>query len=227
MNSARLLVINILIFLLLIGGGAAAWYFLNQSQNYLSTDNAKVVGQQITIAATTAGQLTDWTGEVGKTYQAGDRIGTIQAGGGTSAVAAVPSAPSGSPRVDLTLPTSATVVQQNAVKNSFVAPGTPLAYAYDLDHLWVTANIGETNINDVKTGQTVDVYVDAYPGTTLTGKVDSIGLATSGTFSMLPTSNATGNYTKVEQVIPVKISLDGYRGLRLMPGMNATVRIHK
>jgi multidrug resistance efflux pump len=75
--------------------------------------------------------------------------------------------------------------------------------------------------------QTVDVYVDSFPGTALTGKVDQIGLATAGTFSLLPTSNTTGNYTKVTQVIPIKISLDGYRGLGLVPGMSVSIRIHK
>lgn len=225
-NFRRILLVNILILVLLVGGGFAAWYFLNQQANYLSTDNAKIDGQQVTISAPAAGQLTDWVGEIGKSFQAGDRVGSILTAP-QAAEAANARAAAAPVKVDITMPISATIVQQNVVKNSFVAPGLPLAHAFDLDHLWVSANIKETNINDVKPGQDVDVYVDAYPDTTLSGKVDKIALATASTFSLLPSTNNTGNYTKVTQVIPVTIRLDGYKGLRLMPGMSVTIRIHK
>ncbi|WP_027416588.1 HlyD family secretion protein [Aneurinibacillus terranovensis] len=208
MNNVRVVLVNIITLIILIGGGIAAFYYYNQLQNYISTDNARVDGQQITIAPATGGQLTEWNGRVGKSYSAGDRVGTV---GGTA----------------LTFPVNGTIVQQNAVPNTFVAPGTPLARAYDLNNLFITANVNETDINDVKVGQTVDVYVDAFPGTTLTGKVATKGLATAATFSLLPASNTTGNYTKVTQVIPVTISIDSYNGLALVPGMNASVRIHR
>jgi multidrug resistance efflux pump len=120
-----------------------------------------------------------------------------------------------------------TVVQQNAVTNSFVAPGVSLARGYDLGNLWVTANIEETKIEDIKVGQDVDIYVDAYPDRKFTGKVEKLGFATANTFSLLPSSNNTGNYTKVTQVIPITISIDNYNGAELVPGMNVTVRIHK
>lgn len=71
------------------------------------------------------------------------------------------------------------------------------------------------------------MYVDAYPDTTLTGKVEQVGLTTANTFSMLPSSNATANYTKVTQVVPVKISLDSAPSKNVVPGMNAEVKIHK
>ncbi|BCJ87816.1 HlyD family secretion protein [Effusibacillus dendaii] len=223
MNSARVLVVNILVLVLLIAGGVAAFYFYIQSANYVSTDNARIDGQQVTIYATAGGQLTDWNGDIGKRYNAGDRVGTISAGAPAAAAGGVARVLSA---VDLIFPINATIVQQTAVRNAFVAPGTPLARAYDMDHLWVTANVNETNINDVKTGQAVDVYVDAFPGTTLTGRVDKIGLSTASNFSMLPASNTTANYTKVTQVIPVTVRLDGYKGLNIVPGMSASVRIH-
>lgn len=112
------------------------------------------------------------------------------------------------------------------MKNTITAAGTRLAVSYNLDDLWVTANIEETDIDDVKVGQDVDVTVDAYPNMTLNGKVEQIGLATAGTFSLLPSNNTSGNYTKETQVIPVKISIENYAE-KLVPGMNATVRIHK
>jgi multidrug resistance efflux pump len=216
----KVVIINILVLLILIGGGGAAAYYYNQSVNYVSTDNARVDGQPVTIAATTTGQLTDWLGDVGKTFRAGDRVASLQPAGAAAA------AGTAAPRVDITFPVSGTIVQQSAVANSFVAAGTALARAYDFDHLWVTANIDETRINDIKQGQTVDVYIDAFPGTTLAGHVDKIGLATAATFSLLPSSNTNANYTKVTQVIPVTVALDGYKGLAIVPGMNVFVRVH-
>jgi multidrug resistance efflux pump len=95
-----------------------------------------------------------------------------------------------------------------------------------MNNLFVTANIDETKIQDVRVGDTVDVYVDAFPGTNLTGSVQSIGLATASTFSLIPSTNTNANFTKVKQVIPVTIKLTNIPG-GLVPGMNVSVRIHK
>lgn len=212
MKSSNLVIINVIVILLIVAGGGAAIYYYNQSINYITTDNAKVDGQAVAIAATESGALSSWNGSVGQTFRSGQTIGTVRSDRGT---------------VNINIPATGTIVQQNVVVNSIVGAGVTLARAYDLDNLWVTANIKETQINDIKVNQSVDVYVDAYSGTTLTGKISEIGLATAGTFSLLPTSNTTGNYTKVTQVIPISIKLDGYKGLTLAPGMSATVRIHK
>jgi multidrug resistance efflux pump len=210
----KIVIINILVLLVLIGGAGAAAYYYNQSVNYVTTDNAKVDGPSAAIAAPASGQLTEWFGDVGKAFRSGDRIATIQP------------AAAGSSRIDVSVPVDVTIVQQSAVPNSFVAAGTVLARGYDFNRLWVTANIDETRINDIKQGQNVDVYIDAFPGTTLTGHIDKIGLATASTFSLLPATNANANYTKVTQVIPVTVALDGYKGLGIVPGMNASVRVH-
>lgn len=219
MSTRRLLILNIVILIILVGGGFAAYSFYNRTVNYLSTDNAQISGQQVSIVAPANGKLTDWTGKEGDHFNKDQQVGTILSAGAT------PAAPPTS--IPVTFPSNGTIVQNNAVKNSFVAAGTPLAVVYDLDHLWVTANIEETSIDSVAVNQDVDVYVDSFPNTALKGKVQQIGLATSSTFSLLPSSNNTGNYTKVTQVIPVKISIDDYKGLQLVPGMNVTVRIHK
>jgi multidrug resistance efflux pump len=217
MNTKRLVLMNIIILLVLVGGGFGSYAYYNKTVNYLTTDNAQIAGQQVTIAATANGKLTDWKGTVGSHFSKNATAGTIETTGAD-----------GKPvNVNVTLPTAGTVVQNNAVQDSFVAAGTPLAQAYDLNHLWVTANIEETSIDEVAVGQDVDIYVDAFPNSTLKGKVQQIGLATTGTFSLLPSSNTTGNYTKVTQVIPVKVSIDDNKGLAIVPGMNVTVRVHK
>ncbi|WP_424767092.1 efflux RND transporter periplasmic adaptor subunit [Paenibacillus sp. sgz302251] len=212
MKSSRLVIINIIVILLIVAGGAAAAYYYNQSVNYITTDNAKVDGQLVAVAAPAPGELTSWTGKVGRAYSSGQTIGTVRTDKGV---------------VNITMPAAGTIVQQSAVVHSVAGAGMTLARAFDLDNLWVTANIKETKINDVKLDQTVDIHVDAFPGTVLSGKVSQIGLATAGTFSLLPTTNTTGNYTKVTQVIPINITVDGYRGLGLVPGMSVRIRIYK
>lgn len=217
MSTRRLLIINIVILIILVGGGFAAYSYYNRTVNYLTTDNAQIAGQQVTIAATANGKLVDWKGNVGDHFVKDDTIGTIA---GVDA--------EGKPtQTNIKLPNDGTVVQTNAVQDSFVASGTSLAQVYDLDKLWVTANIEETNIDQITENQDVDIYVDAFPNTTLKGKVEKIGLATTGTFSLLPSTNSNSNYTKVTQTIPVKVSIDDNKGLEIVPGMNVTVRIHK
>ncbi|TXK86092.1 HlyD family secretion protein [Paenibacillus sp. N3.4] len=211
-GTVKMIVLNIVLLIVLVGGAALGYYFYNRSINYLSTNNAQVTGEQIIVASSVAGKLTDWYGEIGKKYTQGERIGTVLTSTGT---------------VEVTAPKSGTIVQQSAVVNAVVSPGSPLAYLYDFDRLWVSANVKETDLNDVKIGQAVDIYIDAFPGTTLNGRVEKMGLTTAGTFSLMPASNTNGNYTKVTQVIPVTISLEGNRGLGIIPGMSVTARIHK
>ncbi|AFM42140.1 multidrug resistance efflux pump [Desulfosporosinus acidiphilus SJ4] len=215
-NTSRIILINILVLVLIIGGGITVYYYYNQSYYYVSTDNARIDGQLITISALGNGKIADWSGAVNTRFNAGQRLGGMQMLGATQT----------SGITDITMPVNGTLVQQNVIANSFVAAGTPLAYAYDMDNLWVSANINETNINNIQQNQAVDVYVDAYPGTTLSGKVSQIGLTTAAQFSLIPQQNTTANFTKVTQVIPVVITLDGYKGLNLAPGMSVTARIH-
>ncbi|WP_462413274.1 HlyD family secretion protein [Neobacillus sp. Marseille-QA0830] len=216
MNTRRMIVINVILLIVLVGGGFVGYYYFNESVNYLSTDNAQISGQQVSIASPAAGKLVEWSGHTGDNFAKDETIGTVEVQGTQGNAVDMP----------VKAPADGTIVQSNAVENSMTAAGNQLAVSYDLEHLWVTANIEETKLIDVKVGQDVDVYVDSFPNVTLNGKVQEIGLATAGTFSLLPSNSSSGNYTKETQVIPVKISLDSY-GERLVPGMNVTVRIHK
>lgn len=216
-SSSRIVFINAFVLLLLLAGGFAVYYYYNQSYYYVSTENARIDGQLITVNSVANGKITDWTGNVGGKFTAGQRLGGIQ-------TAATPTSPVTS--VDIVMPANGTIVQQNVIPNSFTAAGTPLAYAYNMDNLWVSANINETDMNNISANQTADVYLDAFPGTTLTGKVTQIGMTTAAQFSLLPQQNTTANFTKVTQVVPLVVTLDSYKGLNLIPGMSATVRIH-
>ena len=72
----------------------------------------------------------------------------------------------------------------------------------------------------------MDINVDAYPDKIFSGTVESIGQATNSTFSLLPSQNSSGSYTKVTQLIPIRININEAKGVTLMPGMNAFVKIY-
>jgi membrane fusion protein (multidrug efflux system) len=107
-----------------------------------------------------------------------------------------------------------------------VAPGQELMKVINLDDVWITANFKETQLREMKAGQRVTVEVDAN-GIKYNGKLDSIAGASGARFSLLPPENATGNYVKVVQRIPVKIVLDpgSNKDHRLVPGMSVTPKV--
>lgn len=111
-----------------------------------------------------------------------------------------------------------------------VQPGQALFYLINNQEAWVIANFKETQLNKMKMGQKVTVKVDAYPDTDFEGKITSFSPATGSKFSLLPPDNATGNFVKTIQRLPVKISLnatnDPEKIKLLRPGMNVDVDVH-
>jgi membrane fusion protein (multidrug efflux system) len=118
-------------------------------------------------------------------------------------------------------------VNKTVVAGLNVQPGQQLLTVVPLDEVWITANFKETQLRHMRPGQRVDVEVDSN-GRTYKGHVDSIGGATGPLFSVLPPENATGNYVKIVQRIPVKIVLDPgeNRDLQLRPGMSVEPKVH-
>ncbi|MCK1334770.1 membrane fusion protein (multidrug efflux system) [Bradyrhizobium sp. LB1.3] len=104
----------------------------------------------------------------------------------------------------------------------FVQAGTQLMAIVPAEGAYVVANFKETQLTDVKSGQAVDIEIDMFPGQVVHGHVDSIAPASGQEFALLPPDNATGNFTKVVQRIPVKIALDARHGpaIALRPGMS-------
>jgi len=112
------------------------------------------------------------------------------------------------------------VAHLSAAKGAYVQAGQSLMM-FVPDDVWVTANFKETQIADMRPGQPVDIDVDAYPGRTFRGHVDSIQSGSGTAFSLLPPENATGNYVKVVQRVPVKIVFDHIpQDVVLGPGMS-------
>jgi multidrug resistance efflux pump len=131
------------------------------------------------------------------------------------------------PQMTIKSPGNGTVAVNNVVNGAYVTSGTELATAYDFSKIYITARIDETDIADVHVGAPVDIDVDAFSGTPVTGIVQDVQGSSAGTFSLFPQNNTSGNFQKVTQVIPVKISLTNTSGKQLVPGMNVTVHIHK
>ena len=109
----------------------------------------------------------------------------------------------------------------------YVKPGTQLLSLVPLPQVYVTANFKETQLTRMRPGQAAEVWVDAYPDQPITGRVESFAPASGAQFSLLPPDNATGNFTKIVQRVPVRIALpaDGPLATLLRPGLSVTVTI--
>lgn len=127
----------------------------------------------------------------------------------------------------ITAPTSGVISQSGVEVGQLVQAGQPLAAVVDDSGVWVTANLKETETDEVREGQDVTIEVDAYPGCEARGVVESLSPATGSKFALLPPDNATGNFTKVVQRVPVRIAIvEGCGEDRpLRPGMSVVVHI--
>jgi membrane fusion protein (multidrug efflux system) len=123
-------------------------------------------------------------------------------------------------------PSDGVVTRKSVEAGQIIQPGQGLFTLIPLNDVWVTANFKETQLAKVRPGQKAEIDVDMY-GRTVTGRVDSIAGATGSRLSLLPPENATGNYVKVVQRIPVKILLDADSSDKsiLRPGMNVEATI--
>jgi multidrug resistance efflux pump len=212
-TKIRLLVIGIVAVLAVV---AFVVYYIINTSNYVTTDNAQIDGNQISINAPATGTLIDWRGQQGTELHKNASVGRIQIQGGYV-----------QPQMVIRSPADGTVAVDNGVEGSFVTAGTQLAIAYDSAGVFVTARVKETDIDKVQVGRAVDISVDAFPGEQLTGRVAEVKSGAAGVFSLFPQSNTSGNFQKVTQVIPVKITIDDLKSLPLVPGMNVTVKIHR
>jgi membrane fusion protein (multidrug efflux system) len=124
-------------------------------------------------------------------------------------------------------PVDGMVGERGVREGQYVRAGTQIVSVVPLQSVWVTANYKETQLTRVAIGQKAEITVDTFPGIVITGHVDGIAPASGSQFSLLPPDNATGNFTKVVQRIPVKLVLDAGNPLagKLRPGMSASATI--
>ncbi len=125
----------------------------------------------------------------------------------------------------ITAPADGKVSKKNVQPGQYVTPGQQLIAIVGSGDLWVVANFKETQLEHMRPGQKVIVRVDAFPGKEIKGHVDSISAGTGAEFALLPPDNASGNFVKVTQRVPVKIVFDEKTDLPLAAGMNVIVEV--
>jgi multidrug resistance efflux pump len=216
---------------LLIGGfgiwiGYRFWY---ETANFVMTDNAQVAGDLVSYGSLNAGRIVATRVEVGDNVREGQELAVVsvpqQVGsvpfsttpllgetGNRDSLASVPS------------PLTGVVAARLASPGSTVAVGQPIYALIDPKRLWVRANIEEDKVGRVQPGQEVEVHVDALHRT-LHGWVEAVTPASAATFSLLPAQNTSGNYTKVTQLVPIRIAVDN-QGRTLPLGTSVEVKIH-
>lgn len=130
-------------------------------------------------------------------------------------------------RTTVRAPADGVLYQASSFKTGqFVATGSPLFALVETGENWIDANFKETQLTHLSLGQEAEVWIDAYPDRPLKAKVEAIGAGTGAEFSLLPAQNATGNWVKVTQRIPVRLKVETSEdGLNLRTGMSATVAV--
>ncbi len=131
-------------------------------------------------------------------------------------------------------PMNGVVGKRWVLKGDVVQPGQPIFTMFDLKNLWVTADLEETKLSSIHIGDRAEISVDAYPDQNFAGDVFQVGSNTASEFSLIPPSNASGNFTKVTQRVPIKISImpvnvngqpDPSDQIKLLPGMSVEIKV--
>jgi multidrug resistance efflux pump len=219
----------LLAVLLVVGvvGAGVGYHFWYESTYFVVTDNAQVTGDLIQVGSLNAGRIVAARYEVGQPVQAGQELATIRIPhevempmGGTM-VLEEPTA--GDRLTSVRAPFSGIVVARLSHVGGTVSAGQPIYSLVDPNRVYIRANIEETKLARLQPGMAVDVYSDALEQR-FAGRLMAITPASAATFSLLPSQNASGNFVKVTQLVPVKIQVD--TGGQVLPlGTSATVRI--
>ena len=209
-GKRKLLLSSVVVVLVLALAAIGANYWYGNTY-YVSTDNAKITGDFIKVTPLTSGKLLAFNVKEGDSISKNQLLGYLEANSAAANIRA---------------PISGIIVKVSAHVGDYVASSQlpTLALIVDPNSIYINANIEETKINKLQTGQSVDVTVDEDGSKRFTGKVTSIGQASSSVFG-LTQSSTSGTYTKVARIIPVKIEIDK-TDAKLLPGANATVKIH-
>jgi multidrug resistance efflux pump len=209
MSKGRLILTNIIGLVVIVGLIAAGAYFYYENANYVKTDDAVVSADMMQVVAPTSGLLTNWNVKEGNIINNKDVVGNVS---------------NGKQNLPINSMMSGKIIKNEARMNQMVQIGQVLAQTADMDHLYITANISESDLKDIAVGNSVDITVDGDSNVVFNGTVEEIGYATNSVFSALPSQNSSGNYTKVTQKVPVKILIKN-PSEKVLPGMNAEVKI--
>ncbi|MFZ5644844.1 MAG: HlyD family secretion protein [Bacillota bacterium] len=197
--------------------GVTLYYWYNNTY-YVKTEDARVDGPVLKVSPQISGKVKSVYVKEGDRIISGQAIArlddtSLQQGANPDLAV-------------IRAPIDGVVIKKIGNPGEMASPGQQIAMMLNPYSLYITANIEETKLHKIFPGQVVDITLDAIPGEKFAGHVERIGEASLSTFSILPATNTSGNFTKVIQRIPVKIAVDGYKGYVLPHNSNAYVKIH-
>lgn len=211
--SGRRLVIGIVLGAVVIAAAFFGFRYWQDSTLYVTTEDAMVDSNMVSVAPLGSGTLTIWRIRPGDPVRAGQVLGTVKPA-------------SGSAYINVTAPIDGTILRVDGKEGQVVSQGQSLAYVANLSAMHITAYIDETSIHKVHAGQQVEVTVDATGGQVYIGTVSEVLPAAASTFALIPSGDrANGNFTKVTQRVEVHIDIGSTENTLLYPGENAFVRI--
>ena len=208
-----------LVILLIIAIVVAVVWWWNY-RKYVSTIDANLDGSRVNVSVRAMAPLSAVFKQEGDSVKRGELLAVLDS--------------TMTEDYRIVSPVDGLIAKQWVVPGDLLQPGENIFTLNEGKKLWVTGYLQETKVDEVRMGQQALFTLDAYPGLTFYGKIFYIGANTASEFSLIPPDNASGNYTKVAQRIPLKISIDRVEGkeklkanLRLLSGMSANVKIVK
>jgi len=213
-NKKVIIILSSLVIILV-----AVWlYFAYQDNHFIVTEDAKVDATIVKVSPQISGKITDVNFDENQLVEENQMIArqsdeTLASGA----------------NVDMTVirtPISGQIIKKMASAGEMGSPSNPIALMVNPNELYITANIEEDKIELVEEGQEVRFTVDSFPKVWFRGKVESIGSASTSVSSLLSTQSSGNSFIKVTQRIPVKISFSGKYEEKLLPGMNAKIKIY-
>ncbi|MEG1930516.1 MAG: efflux RND transporter periplasmic adaptor subunit [Anaerovorax sp.] len=223
-------IITLIVGVVILIGASVGGYYVYQALNYFQTNNASVTADLVSIIPQMSGIVESWDVKEGDDVKKNQVLGKQDVASfiNSSAInenSLAREANSILSKAEIRSPIKGKIVKSNVTKGVSANMGNTVAIVADTSNLYIKANIEETDIFKIKVGQRVRIKMDAYPGKTFTGYVEVVSPATQNAFSNGMSLNTSGTYSKVTQLIPVKISMINDENLPMLLGMNATVKI--
>ncbi|OPJ64718.1 HlyD family secretion protein [Clostridium chromiireducens] len=213
-EKRKILIIGILVAIV-AALSSIAFYYWYENTYYVSTEDAKVNADFVSVTPQISGKLLELN--VGE----GDKVTKNE----ILARQEMNNLPDTSVEQSLVRsPIDGIVVKKQGTVGELLSTGQTLITLVDPSKLYISANIEETKLGKVKVGQPVDITIDQYDSEKFSGKVKTIGEVSNSAISLLP-SSTSGTFTKVVQRIPIKIELDSFNE-KILPGTNAIIKIH-
>ena len=208
-----------LVILLIIAFVVAIVWWWNY-RKYVSTIDANLDGGRVNVSARVLAPLSAVFKHEGDSVKRGELLAMLDS--------------TATENYRIVSPVDGLIAKQWVVPGDLLQPGENIFTLNEGKELWVAVYLQETKFNEIRMGQSALFTLDAYPGLTFYGKIFYIGANAASEFSLIPPDNASGNYTKVAQRFPLRISIDRVEGkeklkanLRLLSGMSANVKIIK